>query len=314
LSEADRERLEANPNLFLETAIKEYVANSPGNRLPAYDNDPLVDEPLVGFADGNDPIFQDFKTKTIIGEFHFTPEEALSTYLERQKRNGGDKKPSSLSVVSIVFTATNKTRLSNRPESVMASPRWQYAFNLGITFMESTLQHLVSILESRGYRSVAPSCTKPVLFLWQLPGGPTSDWSEKHVAYAAGLGTFALNGGLITPKGAALQCGSVITDLALTPTPRAYDNYQAYCLYHRNGSCKRCIQRCPIGAISEQGYDKMKCFFYHEVDLLRISKDLGREPEEVEHHAVCSLCQTKVPCERGIPPDTPAKNQQEHKL
>ena len=312
MSGADRERLEANPNLFLKTVIKEYVKSSPENRLPTYDNEPIVEEPLVGFADGNDPIFQDFKKETIIGEFHFTPEEALSTYLKRQKKNAGEKKASPLSVVSIVFTATKKTRLSNRPESVMASSRWQYAFGRGITFMENTLQHLVSILEALGYQAVAPIYTKPVLFLWLLPGGPTSDWSEKHIAYAAGLGTFGLNSGLITSKGAAVLCGSMITGLAFTPTPRAYDNYQAYCLHYRNGSCKRCVQRCPSGALSEQGYDRRKCFFYHEVDLPRISKALGREPEG-GHPPVCSLCQTKVPCESMIPPDTSAKNQQEHK-
>ncbi len=313
MSEADRERLEANPNLFLETAIKEYVKSSPENRLPAYDNEPIVDEPLIGFADGNDPIFQDFKKETVVGEFHFAPEEALPTYLKRQKKNAGEKKASSLSVVSIVFTATRKTRLSNRPESVMSSPRWQYSFGRGITFMEETLEHLVSILETLGYQAVAPIYTKPTLFLWEFPDGPTSDWSEKHIAYAAGLGTFGLNSGLITPQGAALQCGSVITDLALTPTPRAYDNYQAYCLYYRNGSCQRCVQRCPSGALSEQGYDRRKCFFYHEVDLPRISKDLGREPEEGGHPPVCSLCQTKVPCESRIPPDTSSKSRKESK-
>jgi ferredoxin len=308
ISKLDRERLETDPNLFLETVIKEYVANSLENRLPAYNNEPVCDEPLVGFANGDDPIFQDFKKEAIMGEFHFTPEEALATYLKRQKKNAGEKKPASLSIISIVFTATNKTRLSNRPESVMASPRWQYAFGRGIAFMENALEHLVSLLEALGYQAVAPSCTKPVLFLWRLPDGPTSDWSEKHVAYAAGLGTFGLNSGLITRRGAALHCGSVITDLFLKPTPRVYDNPWANCLYYRNGSCQRCVQRCPSGALSEQGYDRKRCLFYHEVELPRISKDLGREPKEGEHPPVCSLCQTKVPCENRIPPDKPVKN------
>jgi epoxyqueuosine reductase len=313
VSEADRARLEANPNLFLETEIKQYISDSPENRLPAYDNDPLVDEPLIGFADGNDPIFHEFKKKGIIGAFHFTPEEAFSTYLKRQQKNVGDKKPHALSVVSVVFTATRKTRLSNRPETIMGSQRWQYAFDRGITFMEDTLKHLVSRLEALGYQAVAPMYTTPLLFLWQLPDGPTSDWSEKHIAYAAGLGTFGLNGGIITTRGAALQCGSVITDVALTPTPRAYDNYLAHCLYYRNGSCGRCIERCPSGAISERGYDSRKCFFYHEVDLPRISKNLGREPEGGDHPPVCSLCQTKVPCESRIPSDTLAKGKQRGK-
>jgi epoxyqueuosine reductase QueG len=179
--------------------------------------------------------------------------------------------------------------------------------------MENTLKHLVSKLEALGYQAVAPMYTKPLLFLWQLPEGPTSDWSEKHIVYAAGLGTFGLNGGIITARGAALHCGSVITDLALTPTPRTYDSYLAHCLYYRNGSCGRCIDRCPSGAISEQGYDNRKCFFYHEVDLPRISKELGREPEGGGHPPVCSLCQTKVPCENRIPSDTTKKDQQRHK-
>jgi epoxyqueuosine reductase len=312
LSEANRARLEENPNLFIETLIKEYVANSPENRLPAYNNDPVVDEPLVGFADGNDPVFQEFKKETIVGEWHFTPEEALSAYLKRQKKNAGEKKASPLSVISIVFTATNKTRLSNRRETVMASPRWQSAFNRALKLMGGTLQHLVSVLETLGYQAVAPMLSRPEYHLWLLLDGPTSDWSEKHIAYAAGQGTSCLSGGIITPKGLAFACGSVITDLVLKPTPRAYESYQAYCLYYRNGSCKRCVQRCPTGSISEQGYDKKKCFFHHEIELHRIAKEMGREAEEGEH-AICSLCQTKVPCEGRIPPDASAKKRKEHK-
>jgi len=296
-----RERLAANPNRFLEIAIKQYVANHPENKLPRYHNELLADPPLVGFVDGNDRIFQDFKNEAVIGEFHFTPKEALSTYLRRQHKNTKAKKLSSISVISMVFTATQKTRLSNYRESVMSSPRWQYAFGRGMMLMQDTLKYLVSFLESLGYQAVAPMNTTPPFFLWQVFGGPTSDWSEKHIAYAAGLGTFGLNSGIITPQGAALHCGSVITDLAVTPTPRAYDNYLGNCLYYRNGKCQKCIQRCPSGALSKKGYNSIKCFFYHEVELPRICKDLGREPDGGEH-PVCSLCQTRVPCESRIPP------------
>jgi epoxyqueuosine reductase len=295
-----RESVKADANLFLAAAIKEYVANSPENKLPRYHNELLADPPLVGFADGYDPIFQDFKNGTVIGEFHFTPEEALSTYLKRQHKNIKENRPSSISVISIVFTATQKTRLSNHRESVMSSPRWQYAFGRGMMLMENTLKYLVSLLESLGHQAIAPINTKPAFFLWQIPGGPTADWSEKHIAYAAGLGTFGLNSGLITPQGAALHCGSVITDLAITPTPRAHGDYLANCLYYQNGSCQRCVQRCPSGALSRQGYNSVKCFFYHEVELPRICKDLGREPERGTH-PICSLCQTNVPCENRIP-------------
>ena len=61
----DRELFQADPCRFLDNAIKEYVRSSPLNHLAAFDNAPIVDEPIVGFADGDDRIFQDFKT--IIG-------------------------------------------------------------------------------------------------------------------------------------------------------------------------------------------------------------------------------------------------------
>ena len=53
---------EESPSLFVENAIREYVATSPGNRLTAFGGAPIFDDVLVGFADGDDPIFQDYKS------------------------------------------------------------------------------------------------------------------------------------------------------------------------------------------------------------------------------------------------------------
>jgi hypothetical protein len=74
----DTELFRTDPCRFLEDAIKEYDRTSPLNHLTAFENDPIVEEPIVAFADGNDPIFQDFKN--IIGEFHLTPREILEKY------------------------------------------------------------------------------------------------------------------------------------------------------------------------------------------------------------------------------------------
>ena len=78
MARLDVERFKANPHLFIENAIKEFVAGSPSNRLPAFHDDPVFDEPLVGFADGDDPIFQDYRR--IIGDSHLTPREALAKH------------------------------------------------------------------------------------------------------------------------------------------------------------------------------------------------------------------------------------------
>ncbi len=86
LPSKDRQKFEANPARFITTVIKEYAVASPANRLPDFHNEPAIAEPVIGFADGRDPLFQEYKKKEIVGDFHLTPEEGLLTYLERQNK------------------------------------------------------------------------------------------------------------------------------------------------------------------------------------------------------------------------------------
>ncbi|MFZ0932199.1 MAG: hypothetical protein WAN11_26605 [Syntrophobacteraceae bacterium] len=51
----DRDQTEENPASFLEGEIKEYIANSPNNIMPDFPGEHMWDEPLVGFAKGDDP-------------------------------------------------------------------------------------------------------------------------------------------------------------------------------------------------------------------------------------------------------------------
>ncbi|HIJ82363.1 MAG TPA: epoxyqueuosine reductase, partial [Desulfuromonadales bacterium] len=121
-------------------------------------------------------------------------------------------------------------------------------------------------------------------------------WSERHAAYTAGLGTFSLSDGLITPAGIAHRCGSVITDVWLPPTPRTAGSHHSNCLYHRNGSCGACIARCPVGAISSEGHDKNICReLVYDTAPSKLSEKYGTP------QTGCGLCQTNVPCENSIP-------------
>lgn len=55
--------------------------------------------------------------------------------------------------------------------------------------------------------------------------GYVSRWSERHVAYISGLGTFGLSDALITPLGKAMRCGSVVARVKIQPTARSYEKY-----------------------------------------------------------------------------------------
>lgn len=293
----NRELFEADRARFLEKAIKDYVATNPANRLEAFDGGCIFDEPLVGFADGDDSIFQDYKE--IIGDFHLTPREALARHLE--SKGGGRENPSTVSVISFILPVAYETRLSLRQETMVPSLRWNHTRWHGQDFINELSRHVVSLLEGLGYRAVAPELAD-FFKLKNLSSGYASNWSQRHIAYAAGLGTFSLNDGFITSRGMAMRCGSVVTDAKIQPTPRAYKGYLDNCLFYREGSCMRCAERCPAGAISEQGHDKNKCLEFLFIRQKEIVKELGREEGYIGRYLGCGLCQTKVPCESRIPP------------
>jgi epoxyqueuosine reductase QueG len=161
-------------------------------------------------------------------------------------------------------------------------------------------KHVVTTLQEAGYEAVAPYISPLFQVKTAIKNSVeynnASTWSERHAAYASGLGTFGLCDGLITPKGKAVRCGSVVANIQLPATERPYEDHHEYCLFYANKSCNKCIQRCPAGSISENGHDKMKCYNYtRTVCIEYIRTHYGFEDTP------CGLCQTAVPCESRIP-------------
>lgn len=296
MSESSIERFQSSPAQFLEESIKAYVASSPRNRLRAFGGTPIFDEPLVGFAAGDDPIFLQYKS--IIGDFHLTPREALARHLT-ETPDKDTVELADISVISWVLPIARKTRLSNRRETRGPSLRWNHTRWDGQEFNYELSRYLVSLLEQMGHNAVAPEAV-PFYSIQRLPDGLASNWSQRHVAYAAGLGTFSLSDGFITPRGIAMRCGSVVTDIKLPPSPRPYPNHLSNCLFYVDGSCRECIERCPDGAITEKGHDKEKCrYILFEVQRPWMEGAYGEG--YIGDYPGCGLCQTRVPCEDRIP-------------
>ena len=269
---------------LIETEIKSFVRNSPLNRMPDDANQPIFDEPLVKLADGNDPLFEEFKT--IIGPNHLTPLEVLSLSYNKQPEDEGKL----VSVISWVLPIAGQTRKSNRDQKTTPSKLWAYTKWYGEKFNDTLRKYVVDTFTIRGYMTSAP-VIQPYFQVQSNEKGDFSNWSERHIAYVAGHGTFSLSDGFITEKGIAHRCGSAVIDLKLPPSPRTAKNPYANCLYYVNKSCKACIARCPADAITEAGHDKVKCKNYQDIDLRHI-----RDDYQVGTGS-CGLCQTKVPCE-----------------
>jgi epoxyqueuosine reductase len=296
IDQRTRRRFESDPKLFIERAINKYVRTSPANRLTAFQNQPIFDKPLIGFADGDDPLFVEFGK--IVHEKHLNPRDILALHLTETLKHDAEG-PESVSIISFVLPVHSETRRSNALEKEGPSLRWNHTRWQGQDFIIELSTYLVSLLEGLGFAAIAPELS-PSFEILLVPGGFASKWSQRHIAYAAGLGTFSLNDGFITAKGMAMRAGSVVTNLKLEPSARPYTHHLANCLFYTTGKCGKCIRRCPGGAISEKGHDKIKCFqvlYEQQKPWLEGAHGQGY----IGKYAGCGLCQTGVPCENRIP-------------
>lgn len=275
------------PEEIIIQEIQNFVSESLDNKKSKLDGTPYFENPLVGFADASDQLFSEIKS--IIGEFYLTPLEVLErSFPEHEGSWGGS------SVISWILPISMSTRESNRKEIRYPSKAWAHTRTYGEEFNNQLREHVASFIREHGFLAVAPILSPFFEVLQSDKVGFTSNWSERHVAYVAGLGTFSLSRGLITKRGVAVRCGSLVTNLRLNPTERSYGNYQEYCLFYNSDKCGRCIARCPGGAISEEGHNKELCMI-HCAEIMQKSDEYDAEMPG------CGLCQTAVPCEAGIP-------------
>lgn len=279
-----------DPAAWIEGLINDFLNNSPHNSLADPDNERAWEEAVVGFAQGEDYLYQAYKDEHV-GPFHWTPEEIFNLSFSQSNVD-----PEELTVISWILPQREATKADNRGQRKYPSERWARARIYGEQVNVKLRQHVVESLQKRGCQAVAPMLSP----LWSLHNsarfGFASTWSERHTAFAAGLGTFGLCDGLITPKGKAMRLGSVVARIQIPPTPRPYTDYHQYCLYFSHGTCKKCIARCPVEALSEAGHDKKKCLAH----LKPGTADYVKSNYHFDGYG-CGLCQTGVPCESGIP-------------
>ena len=279
--------LSDNPERVIIQEVQDFVAQNPGNRDSRLDGMPYFEEPLVGFADAQDPLFETFKD--IIGDFHLTPVDVLDRFFPEHKGLWDGA-----SVISWILPIARSVRESNRRETHCSSEAWLITKTFGEEFNIMLAEHMASFLSEQGFYALVPTLSPFFEIVQTDHAGFAANWSERHVAYVAGLGTFSLSGALITERGAAMRCGSVVTNAKLQPTQREYTDFREYCLFYSANSCGKCITRCPGGAISKEGHNKELCMIHCASVVQEIEGKTGGMPG-------CGLCQTAVPCEEKKP-------------
>lgn len=116
--------------------------------------------------------------------------------------------------------------------------------------LDQCAEKLANLIQAKGYRSLA------------IPASQTVNWEQQEghlshilVAKECGLGWIGRSGLLVHPKyGARVRYATVLTDLELEN-----DNGTDTTKEYGCGDCHKCIDACPAGAISKNGYNKEKC-------------------------------------------------------
>lgn len=174
----------------------------------------IFDAPLFGVADAQDPIFQEFLHPDVIGPDLMLPDQWL---------------PGAQRVVAFFLPFTERVRRENRRDMSYPAAEWLHGRIEGQIAINAYLKKLCNLCQDEGCRAVAPTIDERFRSSKPRDGGHNyiSNWSERHAAYAAGLGTFSMSRGLITTKGVAGRFGSLIIDMPLAVTPRPYtDRYE----------------------------------------------------------------------------------------
>jgi epoxyqueuosine reductase len=114
---------------------------------------------------------------------------------------------------------------------------------------------------------------------------------DREAAARSGVGFYGKNTLLITRRhGSWVVLGTLVTDAALEPTPPL----DAGC-----GSCTRCIDACPTGALDEPGVlDATRCLSYWTQAPEPIPEEY-REPLGDMVYG-CDICQDVCPWNRGV--------------
>jgi epoxyqueuosine reductase len=289
---------------WLERTVSRLAVEAPENRLLEFPVVTVFDPPLVGFADGDNPLFRVFSG--VVDARHLQPRAFLRSCFPRKPE------PARLTVIAWALPFSPGVRESNR-KGEWPSSLYSTARNRGQAVINGLSRRLISLLRSRGVSAAVPTLSTAYDIFHSSGFTYSSTWSERHVAYAAGLGRFGLNGSLITPRGSHVRLGSVVADIGVDLAPSAPEGFRAPCFESRGTLCRGCIDRCPAEAVTPEGLNKKMCNArrkaVRERSLTTLRKDHALKRFRLPIDGAprwstplgCALCQCGVPCEGRDP-------------
>lgn len=186
---------------------------------------------------------------------------------------------------SIIVLGVNYHQASTSVSSPISEPRTRQGFGRIAQYARLVDYHrTIGKATRKLVRKIAHESDEPVGMKWYVDTGPVL---EKAWAVRAGLGFIGNNCCLIHPrKGSWFFLATILTTLELAPDHPV----DVSC-----GTCRRCINACPTGALLEPGLlDSNRCLSYITIEHRgEISSDLA--PSHSEWLFGCDICQEVCP-------------------
>jgi epoxyqueuosine reductase QueG len=267
----NKEILYKQSEKFVNDSLYNYI-NKDMALSPQCANMKIFDAPLFAFGDPADDLFIKYKSSKIIGEHFLRPLEWLAN---------------AKTVISFFLPYTDVIKSANSTDFKWPADEWLHGRYEGQILVNELSLFIQNKLIRAGYDSVAPSSDQRFMLTYNENNTTyKANWSERHVAYVCGLGTFGLSKGIITRKGTCGRLGSILTESDFLKNSRPYSDVFEYCTM-----CSACIPNCPPNAISlENGKDSKLC-----------SKFLDDIRKKCTPRYGCGKCQVNVPCMSEIP-------------
>lgn len=234
------------------------------NAVRELDRPDLYREPIVAFSSADDPRYESLRQ--IVGDWVRTPREFLG---------------SAQSVVSYFVPFTREVAAAprhNPQESVL----WGESYAVINAYFERINDAICRHLTERGYDAEPVPATHTY-----NEADMKSAWSHRSAAAIAGLGYFSANRMLVTEKGSGGRYCTVFTS---APTTLRREPPKNRCPYLADGSCGKCFQSCPAGALEPGTIDRHACQAVTRQNEKRIFEKSG-----IAEADVCGKCISVCP-------------------
>lgn len=231
----------------------------------------FFEAPIMAIGRADDPGFLELKKPEAIGEHFMLPQEWM---------------PEAKSVISLFLPFTQRVILSNTVDKIQPSWEWLFTRVDGQQHLLATGALIQKVLMDEGFKAIVPQADERYIMrtAQQQADIPipawSSNWSERHVGFVTGIGTFGRHTNLISKKGCCGRLISVITDWETEADKKQYSGLYDYC-----ADCGKCYEACPANSLSAGGKRIKTC-----------SEFLGKNCVQYAPRYGCGKCQSGLPC------------------